>query len=135
MIATLEQHDERPGPDAADADDLAGHVDHLESFEQLAAIVRQRLAIRAELLVDHAFHLVDREADARRQVTQRDDDRRLAHDPVPAVDSLGQLRQGLQAVAGVRLPGLLLGGLLGRLADAFLPLSFHGARGVLDRRS
>ena len=43
------------------------------------------------------------------EVTQRDDDRRLADDPVPAVDLLGQLRQRLQAVAAVRLPGGLLG--------------------------
>ena len=107
-------------PDAADADDLVGHVDDFEPFEEVAAIVRQRLAVGAELLVDHVFHLVDREPDPRCQVSQRDHDRWLADDPVPAVDMLGQLRQRLQAVAGVRLPGLLLGGSSPRSCRAFL---------------
>ena len=56
-------------PDAADAHDLVGHVDDLEPLEEVAAIVRQRLAVGAELLVDHVFHLVDGETDARGQVS------------------------------------------------------------------
>ena len=51
----------------------------------------------------------------RGQVAQRDHDRRLADDPVLAVDELGELRQRLQAVAGVRLRGGLLGALLALL--------------------
>ena len=39
LVAALQQHDERPGADAADAHDLAGHVDDLEPLEQVAAIV------------------------------------------------------------------------------------------------
>ena len=97
-------------PDAADADDLVRHVDDFEPLEEVAAIVRQRLAVGAELLVDHLLHLVDREPDPRCQVSQRDHDRRLADDPVSAIDVLGQLRQRLQAVASARLSRLLLGG-------------------------
>ena len=64
LVSTLQQHDERPRPDAADAHDLAGHVDDLEPLEQVAAIVLQRLAVGAELLVDHVLQLVDGEPDA-----------------------------------------------------------------------
>ena len=46
---------------------------------------------------------------------------------------LGQLRQRLQAVASVRLPGLFLGGLRRGLADLLAARSFHGARRLLDR--
>ena len=56
-------------PDAADADDLVRHVDHFELLEEVAAIVLQRLAVGAELLVDHVLHLVDRQPDARCQVS------------------------------------------------------------------
>ena len=35
----------------------------------VAAIVLQRLAVGAELLVDHVFHLVDGKPDARSQVS------------------------------------------------------------------
>ena len=130
-IATLEQDDERPCPDAADAHDLAGHVDHFESLEQPASIILQGLSVGAELLVDDALELLDRQADARGQVTQRDHDRRLADDPVPAVDLLGQLRQGLQAVAAVRLLGRLLGLLLGLLVDLLPPPPFFAPAACL----
>jgi hypothetical protein len=33
--AALQQHDERPGADAADTDDLAGEVDDLELLQQM----------------------------------------------------------------------------------------------------
>ena len=56
-------------PDAADAHDLVGHVDDFELLEEVAAIVLQRLAVGAELFVDHVFHLVDGETDARCQVS------------------------------------------------------------------
>ena len=54
-----------PQADTADAHDLVGHVDDLEPLEEVAAIVRQGPAVGVELFVDHALHLVDREADAR----------------------------------------------------------------------
>ena len=38
LVAALQQHDERPRADAADADDLARHVDHLEPLEQVTAV-------------------------------------------------------------------------------------------------
>ena len=104
-IATLHQHDERPGADAADTHDLAGDIDDVESFEQVTAIVLQGRAIRAELLVDHVLPDLDRRtrpslvANSR----SRDDDRRLADDPVLAVDELAELRQRLHAVACVGL--------------------------------
>ena len=55
LIATLEQHDERPRADAADADDLAGDVDDFEALEQVAPIVLQRRSVGAELLVDRVL--------------------------------------------------------------------------------
>ena len=38
LVAALQQDDERPGADAADADDLARNVDHLEPLEQVTAV-------------------------------------------------------------------------------------------------
>ena len=64
LISTLQQHDERPRPDTADAHDLVSHVDDLEPFEEEPAIVLQRLPVGLELLVDHVFQLVDRETDS-----------------------------------------------------------------------
>ena len=53
-----------PGPDTADAYDLARHVDDLEPLEQMAAVILQRLPVGAEPLAHHVFQLVDGEADA-----------------------------------------------------------------------
>ena len=72
LVATLEQHDEGSGADAADAHDLAGHVDDLEALQEPAPIVLQGRPVGAELVVDDALELVDRETDARCQVAQRD---------------------------------------------------------------
>ena len=66
LIAALEQDDERARPDAADPDDLAGHVDDLESLQELLPVVGQGRPVGAELLSDAVLDLVDREADARR---------------------------------------------------------------------
>ena len=60
LVAALQQDDERPRADAADPDDLAGHVDQLEPLEQLAAIVLQGRPVGAELVVDHLLDLVGR---------------------------------------------------------------------------
>ena len=49
--------------------DLVGHVDDVELLEEVAAVVLQRLAVVAELFVDHVFQLVDGESDAWRQVS------------------------------------------------------------------
>src|SRR4029453_11310742 len=88
LIATLEQHDEGARADAADADDLPGHVDDFEAFEQVPPIRLQRGPGGGELLRGGGVHLVDRETGGPGQITQRDDDRRLADDPVPTVDLL-----------------------------------------------
>ena len=112
FIAALEQNDERARTDAADAHDLARHVNKREAFEQPAPIILKRCPIGAELVVDRALHLGDREATDRADVPQWHDDRWLADDPVPAVDLLGELAQCLEAVAGVRLLRGLLDPLL-----------------------
>jgi hypothetical protein len=39
LIAVLQQHDERPGADAAGTDDLAGEVDDLELLQQMPSIL------------------------------------------------------------------------------------------------
>jgi hypothetical protein len=39
LVAALQQHDERARADAADADDLARHVDDLEALQQVPAVV------------------------------------------------------------------------------------------------
>ena len=62
LVAALQQDDERAGADAADADDLAGHVDELEALQQLAPIVRQGRPVRAELVVDQPAELVGGQA-------------------------------------------------------------------------
>ena len=49
LVAALQQDDERARADAADADDLARHVDDLEPLEQVPAVGLQRRAVGAEL--------------------------------------------------------------------------------------
>ncbi len=115
LVAALQQDDEGPGADAAHADHLAGHVDDLEALQQVAAVLLQGGPVGPELLVDHVLELVGRVAVHGLQVAGGDDHRWLAHDPVAAVDHLAELRQGLQAVAGVRLLGVLAGELLALL--------------------
>jgi hypothetical protein len=51
-VASLEQDDVCPGSDAADADDLAGHVHHLEALEQLAPVILQGRPVGTELFVE-----------------------------------------------------------------------------------
>ena len=124
-VASLQQHDERPGPDAADADDLAGHVHDLEALQQVPPVILQGGPVGAELLVDRRHELAGGQAVGGGQVTRRDHDRRLADDPVVPIDQLAELGQRLQAVTRVRLRGGLLRplpGQLGRLS-CFRPVS------------
>ena len=58
LIAALQQADVRTGPDTADPDDLARHVDQLELLEQVAPIVLQRGAVRAQQRVDAVLDLI-----------------------------------------------------------------------------
>ena len=108
-VATLEQHDERPGAHAADADHLACHVDHLEPLQQVAPVVRQRGAVVPELAAHRLGDVCFVHAEPLVQVTKGNHDRRLADDPVLAVDQLPELGQGVQAVPGARLAEVLVG--------------------------
>ena len=65
----------------------------------------KRRAVAAELLAQQVFDLVDGIPAVGGHLAQRDHDRRLADDLVPAVDELGELREGLQAVVRARLVG------------------------------
>ena len=130
MIATLEQDDKCPGADTADTDDLASHVDDLEALEELPSIILQRLPVGAELVVNGAFELVDRQTDTRGELTKRDDDRRLTDDAVLAIHHFGKFRQGLQAVASVCLLGPLLGSLDVTLAATLRPTRLSCSRVV-----
>ena len=128
LVAALQQHDEGPGADAAHADHLAGHVDDLEALQQMAAVLLQRRSVGPELLVDRVLDLVGRVPVHGLEVAGGDDHRWLAHDPVAAVDHLAELRQGLQAVAGVRLLDGLAGDLLALLGLGCLLLVPRSAR-------
>ena len=46
VVAAEHQHDPRPGPDAAHADDLAGDVDEPVALDEDPAIVRERRLVR-----------------------------------------------------------------------------------------
>ena len=124
LVASLQQDDERARADAADTDDLASHVDHLEPLQQVAPIVLQRGPVGAQLLVDRVLQLIGRDAVGRFEFTCRDDDGRLADDPVLAVHQFAELRQRLQAVARVRLLRDLLGPLFVLLQRLLLRLVF-----------
>ena len=113
LVAALQQHDERPGADAADPDDLAGHVDDLELLQQVPPVVLQGGPVLPELVVHRLLDVVGGHPVLLLEVPDRDHDRRLADDPVAAVDQFAELGQGLQAVPGARLAQVLLG-LLGR---------------------
>ena len=54
-VATLEQEDPGPGPHAAHAHDLAGHVDELEVLEEVAAVALQGAAVAAHQPMER-FH-------------------------------------------------------------------------------
>jgi hypothetical protein len=112
LVATRQQNDVGQGADAAHAHDLAGHVQDLEPFQQLAPIIAEGGPVGAEPLMELVFDLVAGQTEGGFEVAGRDNDRRLADDPVVPVDQLTELRQRLQAVAGASLRGLLAYGLL-----------------------
>jgi hypothetical protein len=107
LVATLQQDDIGQGADAAHAHDLAGHVQDLEPFQQLAPIIAEAGPVGAKLLPELVLDLVAGQPEGGFEVAGRDNDRRLADDPVVPVDQLTELRQRLQAVAGASLRGLL----------------------------
>ena len=91
---------------AAHPDHLARHVLELELLEEVPAIGLQGLAVPAQHQTKAV--LQDRGVDFGEQLTERDDQRRAVDEPPLAVDDLGQLAQGLHAVARVRLGQQLL---------------------------
>ena len=112
--------------DAADPYDLAGHVDDLESLQEVLTVVGQGGPVGTELLADALLDLVDGQADARGQVTGGNDDRRLTDDLVLSVDNFCELRERLQAVVGVRFLGRLLRRLPGRLPALLVVMFKNG---------
>ena len=94
--------------DAANAHDLAGHVDNLEVLEQVAPVVLEGGAIGAELLMDGVLHLAGGQGGKGCQLPHWDDDRRLGDDPIVSVHVLRELRKRLQAIARPRLQRELL---------------------------
>src|SRR6516225_1508420 len=84
-IYTLSLHDALPisGADAADADDLAGHPGQGESLCQLAPVGRQRPRVPGEEATEEPVDSVDVKVPG--QLFDRDDQRRVADDPAPAV--------------------------------------------------
>src|SRR6516164_8636656 len=136
-IAPLEQDDERPGPDAADADDLAGRVHELETLQQLTPVILQGFPVGTELITDRLPGLAGRQAVGGGQVTQGDDDRRLGDDPILPIDLFAELGQGLEAVPRVRLGDRLpcpLRGQLRRLLLLPVRFSLLSVRFLLLRR-
>ena len=69
-VAAQQQDDERPGPDTADADDLAGPVHDLEALQQVPPATLKSGPVRAALVPDHMISLVGRHAIGGVQVTQ-----------------------------------------------------------------
>ena len=106
-VAGVHQQDPGAGADAADPDDLAGHLDQRELLEQVPPVGLQG----APVLAQHAAQLlVDRVGlHVGEELLDRDDQRRVADDPPLPVDHGGELAQRLHAVAGVGLGQHLLG--------------------------
>ena len=99
--AAEQEHDPDARADAADADDLARHVDEAEALEQRAALARQRAAVVVEDRADGGMRRVALEP-GRRELVERHDQRRLRDDPRLAVDEPRQLRVGVEAVVQAR---------------------------------
>ena len=111
-------------------DDLASDVDHLEPLEQVSPIGLQGRPVGTELLIQRVLQLVGGQTVARRvHIARRNDDRRLADDPVAAVHQLAKLRERLQAVARASLLRDLLRSLFSLLRRFLFFL-----RGLLRRR-
>ena len=105
-VAGVHQQDPGAGADAADPDDLAGHLDQGELLEQVPPVGLQGAPVLAQhgadLLVDRVgLHIAE-------ELLDRDDRRRVADDPPLPVDHGGELAQRLHAVGGVGLGQRLL---------------------------
>ena len=107
-VAAEQQQDPGTGADAADADDLAGHVDVLELLEQHPAVGLQSPPVGTDQLAQLGLEgpLASR---SRREVLDRNDQRWVRDDAALAVDLGGQLRERLHAVPGPGLGQVLRG--------------------------
>ena len=92
-----EQPDEAAGTDAADADDLARHVDEVEAVEELAALGGEAHAVPGVATQDELTRLI--RLVARHEVAQGRDQWREALEAQLAGLPLGELADDLSACA------------------------------------
>ena len=109
-VARLEEEDPAPRADAPDADDLVGEIDDRIGVEDVLAVAGEA-----------GTTVVEERHDALELVSEvlgfgTDDERRVGGDDPAAVDDLGELRRGSDAVLAVRLRHRLANQLLETLA-------------------
>ena len=126
LVAAEHQDDPGPGAHAADAHDLAGHVGEVELLEQVAAVALQGPPVASQHAPQELVDLVA--LDTLEEVPDRLDEGRVADDASLPVHDVGELVEGLEAVAG---PGLGHVG-LGLLPDGRADLVLQVLDGVLD---
>ncbi len=117
VVPAAQQHDPAAGPDAADPDHLAGHVDELELVEQGPPVARQRAAVVVQQAPDPVSSVLARSASGSRSAigTISGGSALIRTSPV---DDLGELGEGLEAVAGPGLRHGLVHGLAAARAQA-----------------
>ena len=93
LVAPAHQEDEAARPDAADAHDLARHVEDVETLDERPAVIGER----PRLLPEEVLEVVDAI-----ELLEMHDERGLLDDATHAVDDLGHLGGRLQAVAAAR---------------------------------
>ena len=103
-VPGVHQHDPGAGADAADPDDLAGHLDQGELLEQVPPVGLQAAPVLAQhgadLLVDRVgLHVGE-------DLLDRDDHRRVADDNNPSV----RFTDAARSRAGLRPPNVALAG-------------------------
>ncbi len=127
MIVAAEQQDD-PGAqsDAPDPDDLVRHVRKLEPFQKVPPIGLEGAPVAAQDLARLLFEVFT--GDALVKLLHRDDEGRIMEDAPPAVDLVGQLLVGMQAVLRPRLREVALG----RLQVPVLHLRAEPLEDLLD---
>ncbi len=100
FVAAGEKDDPRPGPDAADTDDLVGQVAKLVALQQVCAVPLQGVRVFVQDLANHRFEVV---VVGSRDLLDGHDERRFADDSKLAIDPVGEAGLGPQAVLGTRL--------------------------------
>ena len=116
VVAAEHQDDPRPGADAADADDLAGDVGDAEVLEQVRG--GRSATCAGSCAASPRIQSVNWSCSIpSTQLLDRLDERRVADDAPLAVDDVGELVEGLHAVAGAGLGDVGLGPLASRTVD------------------